>query len=232
MHEDIVRTRAFAMPLTSPAYPIGPYRFRNREYLIITYRTDPQKLRELVPEPLQIDEPSGEVRVHPHAGLDRLRRLHRERTGHSRSRSAAARAATPTACFSMTTRPLPAGASCGAFPRSLRAPRCAPRSIPWSARSITVRCASRPPRWATSTGPPISQPSWPRSRAELPAQDHSACRRHAAHLRARRVSPGGHRPERRLDRSGVPEPLRRTRWRRWRNCRSWRWSRQSTSSPT
>src|SRR6187200_3494745 len=57
MHEDTVRTRAFAMPLTSPAYPIGPYRFRNREYLIITYRTDPQKLRELAPEPLQVREP-------------------------------------------------------------------------------------------------------------------------------------------------------------------------------
>src|SRR5215208_2707398 len=57
MHEDTVRTRGFAMPLTSPAYPIGPYRFRNREYLIITYRTDPQKLRELVPEPLQVREP-------------------------------------------------------------------------------------------------------------------------------------------------------------------------------
>jgi acetoacetate decarboxylase len=45
------------MPLTSPAYPVGPYRFRNREYLIITYRTDPQKLRALVPEPLQVEEP-------------------------------------------------------------------------------------------------------------------------------------------------------------------------------
>ena len=45
------------MPLTSPAYPIGPYRFYNRDYLIITYRTDLQKLRELVPEPLQVDEP-------------------------------------------------------------------------------------------------------------------------------------------------------------------------------
>ena len=45
------------MPLTSPAYPIGPYRFRHREYLIITYRTDPQKLRALVPEPLQVEEP-------------------------------------------------------------------------------------------------------------------------------------------------------------------------------
>src|SRR6201994_575243 len=57
MHEDTIRTRAFAMPLASPAYPLGPYRFRNREYLIITYRTDPRKLRELVPEPLQLCEP-------------------------------------------------------------------------------------------------------------------------------------------------------------------------------
>jgi acetoacetate decarboxylase len=55
--EKEVRERAFAMPLTSPAYPIGPYRFVDREYLIITYRTDAQKLRELVPEPLQVDEP-------------------------------------------------------------------------------------------------------------------------------------------------------------------------------
>ena len=59
MQEDTVRTRAFAMPLTSPAFPIGPYRFHNREYLIITYRTDLQKLRELVPEPLQVDQPLG-----------------------------------------------------------------------------------------------------------------------------------------------------------------------------
>lgn len=57
MKESDVKKRAFAMPLTSPAYPIGPYRFYHREFLIITYRTDPQKLRELVPEPLQIEEP-------------------------------------------------------------------------------------------------------------------------------------------------------------------------------
>jgi acetoacetate decarboxylase len=52
MNEREVRDRAFAMPLTSPAYPPGPYRFINREYLIITYRTDPAKLRDMVPEPL------------------------------------------------------------------------------------------------------------------------------------------------------------------------------------
>ena len=62
-----MRARAFAMPLTSPAYPVGPYRFVNREFLIITYRTDPQKLRELVPEPLQIEEPLVKfefIRIH------------------------------------------------------------------------------------------------------------------------------------------------------------------------
>lgn len=57
MRADEVADRAFAMPLTSPAYPVGPYRFVDREYLIVTYRTDPARLRALVPEPLAIDEP-------------------------------------------------------------------------------------------------------------------------------------------------------------------------------
>src|SRR5262249_11801925 len=57
LKESDVRARAFAMPLTSPAFPPGPYRFRQREYLIIAYRTDPDKLRALVPEPLEVDEP-------------------------------------------------------------------------------------------------------------------------------------------------------------------------------
>ena len=56
MKENALRARAFSMPLTSPAFPLGPYRFVNREYLIITYRTDPAKLRAVVPEPLEIDE--------------------------------------------------------------------------------------------------------------------------------------------------------------------------------
>jgi acetoacetate decarboxylase len=57
MNEAEIRDRAFAMPLTSPAYPPGPYRFVNREYLIIAYRTDPEKLRAVVPAPLQVDSP-------------------------------------------------------------------------------------------------------------------------------------------------------------------------------
>jgi acetoacetate decarboxylase len=57
MKEAEVRKRAFAMPLTSPAFPRGPYRFFQREYLIIAYRTDPDVLRALVPEPLEVGAP-------------------------------------------------------------------------------------------------------------------------------------------------------------------------------
>jgi acetoacetate decarboxylase len=52
-----VKANAFAMPLTSPAFPHGPYRFIKREFLIITYRTDMDALRSVVPEPLEIQEP-------------------------------------------------------------------------------------------------------------------------------------------------------------------------------
>ena len=52
-----VRAQAFAMPLTSPSFPPGPYRFVNREFMIVTYRTDREALRAVVPEPLDVDEP-------------------------------------------------------------------------------------------------------------------------------------------------------------------------------
>ncbi len=57
MTEDEVRGTAFAMPLTNPSYPMGPYRFVDREYLIITYRTDTEALRRVVPAPLKIETP-------------------------------------------------------------------------------------------------------------------------------------------------------------------------------
>lgn len=57
MNAEEVRRRAFAMPLTSPAFPPGPYRFVDREYFIITYRTDREALERVVPEPLRFEEP-------------------------------------------------------------------------------------------------------------------------------------------------------------------------------
>ncbi|MPW23410.1 acetoacetate decarboxylase [Paraburkholderia sp. CNPSo 3157] len=44
-----------SMPAASPSYPRGPYRFIDREYLIITYETDADALRDALPEPLQPD---------------------------------------------------------------------------------------------------------------------------------------------------------------------------------
>ena len=49
MTEDDVRKHAFAMPLTSPAYPPGPYRFVDRQFLIVSYRTDPDVLAAVTP---------------------------------------------------------------------------------------------------------------------------------------------------------------------------------------
>jgi len=57
MKESEVRERAFAMPLTSPAYPRGPYRFVNREFFIVAYRTDPDALKAVIPAPLEFTEP-------------------------------------------------------------------------------------------------------------------------------------------------------------------------------
>jgi acetoacetate decarboxylase len=58
MKADEVVKRAFAMPLTSPVFPPGPYRFVDREYLIVTYKTDRAALEAVVPEPL-----TGPVRI-------------------------------------------------------------------------------------------------------------------------------------------------------------------------
>jgi acetoacetate decarboxylase len=57
MTESEVLERAFAMPLTSPSFPRGPYRFIDREFLIITYRTDPAVLASVIPAPLEMIDP-------------------------------------------------------------------------------------------------------------------------------------------------------------------------------
>ncbi|MGG1947253.1 acetoacetate decarboxylase [Trinickia sp. NRRL B-1857] len=57
MDVQTIRDLAFATPLSRPAYPMGPYRFIQREFLVISYRTDPELLRAVVPEPLEIAEP-------------------------------------------------------------------------------------------------------------------------------------------------------------------------------
>ena len=50
--------RLASMPLQSPTYPRGPYRFEDRQYMILSYRTDPDAIRAALPEPL---EPDGDT---------------------------------------------------------------------------------------------------------------------------------------------------------------------------
>jgi acetoacetate decarboxylase len=50
-----------SMPAAGPSYPAGPYRFVDREYLVITYETDPGLVRAGLPEPL---EPIAQPLVH------------------------------------------------------------------------------------------------------------------------------------------------------------------------
>lgn len=42
-----------SMPAAGPSYPAGPYRFYDREYMVITYETDLALIAQQLPEPLQ-----------------------------------------------------------------------------------------------------------------------------------------------------------------------------------
>jgi acetoacetate decarboxylase len=57
MKADAVRALP-SMPLAGPSYPAGPYRFVDREYMVITYESDPEMIRRQLPEPLEpIEQP-------------------------------------------------------------------------------------------------------------------------------------------------------------------------------
>jgi len=65
---------AFAMPLTSPSFPRGPYRYMGREHVSITYETDPEALTRLLPQPLETDAPHARiefVRIEDSTGFGR-----------------------------------------------------------------------------------------------------------------------------------------------------------------
>lgn len=54
MKAETILTQA-SMPIASPSYPRGPYRFIDREYFIVAYQSDPEAIHEAVPEPLKPD---------------------------------------------------------------------------------------------------------------------------------------------------------------------------------
>lgn len=54
MTEDEILARA-GMPPGNPSYPFGPYRFVDRQFFNVIFRTAPDALREMLPEPLEPD---------------------------------------------------------------------------------------------------------------------------------------------------------------------------------
>ena len=224
MNEDEVRERAFAMPLTSPAFPMGPYRFVDREYLIITYRTDPAKLRALVPEPLEIAEPLVKfefIRMPDSTGFGDY-----TESGQVIPVTFQGRQGGYTHCMFLDDHPpIAGGRELWGFPKKLAKP-----TLQAEIDTLVGTLDYGPVRIATGTMGYKHKRCRPRrgrglaGDAELAAQDHPACRRHRAHLRAGRVLSRGRHAQGCLDRPGGARASPRTPWRRWPSCRCWRWS--------
>jgi len=51
--EDVLKLPS--MPAAGPSYPAGPYRFVDREYMVITYETDPEIIAAQLPETVAAD---------------------------------------------------------------------------------------------------------------------------------------------------------------------------------
>jgi acetoacetate decarboxylase len=169
MREKDVLKQAFAMPLTNPSYPPGPYRFVNREYLIITYRTDPAKLRAVVPEPLELDEREALVKYEFIRMPDSNGFGDYTESGQVIPVSFHGRRGGYTHCMFLNDEgPIAGGRELWGFPKKLAQPTLRePRSTRLSARSITVRFGSRPGPWDTSIVKPTSPKSRPHSKRPI-----------------------------------------------------------------
>ena len=133
------------MPLTSPAYPPGPYRFVDREFLIITYRTDPgRSCARWCPEPLEMTrEPLVKyefIRMPDSTGFGDYTETGQVipvRFRRPQGRLLALHVPQRRAADRRRARAL------GLSEEARRTRRCASRSTRWSARSTTARCGSR-----------------------------------------------------------------------------------------
>ncbi len=163
-----------------------------------------------------------QVRVQPHARLDRVRRRHRIGPRDCGALPGPGPGATCIRCTTTTRRRSSAAASCGDHPRSSHRRRCASRATPCSARWTAGRFAWPPRRWATSTtrSPPTAccRACWRRTSCSSSSRMSTAARASASWCaassrtsRSRARGPGRQRSN-----------SRTTRWRRWRSCRCWK----------
>src|SRR5262245_24222354 len=150
-----VRRNAFAMPLNDPAYPPGPYKFYNREFIVITYRTDIDRLREVVPEPLEVsaDTVAYEfIRMPDSTGFGDYTETGQVIPVRFKAKDGAVQEGGYVhACTSTTMRRSPAGGRSGVSQKSWRARRWRMKATPSSAHCTTVLCCASRRQWASST---------------------------------------------------------------------------------
>jgi acetoacetate decarboxylase len=155
MKIDDVRRTAYSMPLTNPAFPMGPYRFFNREFFVIAYRTDPEALAAVVPEPLEVVDSVVNyefIRMPDSTGFG-------DYTETGQVIPVRFKGEDGVSVHSMyLDDEAPAAASSGVFPRSWRGRSWRSRAMRWSARCTTAPCSVSAPPWATSTAPPTMMP--------------------------------------------------------------------------
>ena len=142
-----IRANAYSMPFVSPSYPIGPYHFVNREFFIITYRTDLDALRQVVPEPLTVKDPlvSFEfIRMPDSSGFGSY-------TESGQVISVIDMDGKPASYTHMMylddESPIAGGRELWGFPKKLANPKLPLNLIPYSARWIMVLFVSQQARW-------------------------------------------------------------------------------------
>ena len=187
------QARAFAMPLTSPAYPPGRTASTTGNIWSSPTAPIPEKLRAVVPEPLEVDEPLVKyefIRMPDSTGFGDY-----TESGQVIPVSFEGRKGGYTHCMFLDDEPpIAGGRELWGFPKKLADPTLARRDR-HAGRHPGLRSGARRDRHdglqARARRPRRSQGL--AASAELPAQDHSARRRHAAHLRAGRIPSRGRR---------------------------------------
>ena len=164
-----VRKNAFAMPLNDPSYPKGPYKFYNREFVVISYRTDPERLRSVVPEPLEVvgDTVNYEfIRMPDSTGFGDYTETGQVIPVRFKDKDGTVQEGGYVhAMYLDDNSPIAGGREIwGGSPRSSPTPRSATRTRRCSARCTMARCSASPAPWATSTARSIPRRcsrAWP-----------------------------------------------------------------------
>lgn len=154
MLESHVRNNAFSMPFSSPAFTCGPYRFINREYLVVSYETDIDALREIVPEPLEVRDPIVNfefMRMPDSTGFGDYTEAGQVIPVHYDGKQGNY----VHAMYLDSEAPIAGGREIWGFPKSLAHRSSLSRATPCLELWTTGRCASQQPPWGSSIVRPI-----------------------------------------------------------------------------